>query len=189
MGFRCIKLDAAWKPIDIISWEKAFWQVYIEPYPCNVLHEYPEKYKIRSAYQQWSYPSIIVLKNYVKHKKEKISIKPSLKAILIRDMFTCAYCSDKLTTSTGTRDHVIPEAKGGPSSWSNLVACCKECQNKKKDYLPEQINMFPSFIPKAPLLEERFSKYIKIASAFERKNWIEGLNKIGLNHLINIDDE
>lgn len=92
MSFRCVKLDAAWKPVNIISWFDAFSQVYLEPFPCMILHEYPEKYKIRSAYETWNYPSIIVLKTFIRHKRPKRDIKPSLKSILVRDLYTCAYC-------------------------------------------------------------------------------------------------
>ncbi len=180
MTFRCIKLDASWNPVDIISWYSAFCQVYLEPYSCNLLHSYPEKYKIRSVYSSWSYPSIIVLKNYVKPKKEKVNAKPSLKSILTRDLYKCAYCEVTLTTKNGTRDHVIPESKGGATSWTNLVACCKICQAKKKDFLPGDINMHPKIPPKIPLLNERFNKYIKLASSFERNVWKLGLKDLGL---------
>lgn len=46
-----------------------------------------------------------------------------------RDGFKCAYCgkNDNLTW-----DHIIPESKGGKNSWTNLVTCCKTC-NQKKD--------------------------------------------------------
>ena len=184
MTFRCIKLDASWKPVDIVEWFDAFCQVYLEPYSCNLLYSYPEKYKIRSEHCSWNYPSIIVLKKYVKPKKEKLDIKPSLKAILTRDLYKCAYCGVTLSNKNGTRDHIIPESKGGPSSWTNLVACCKACQGKKKDYLPNDIGMHPNVIPKAPLLAERFNKYIKLSSSFERNVWKTGLKDLGLTQFL-----
>lgn len=182
--FRCLKLDSSWTPIEIIDWFEAFCQVYVEPYPCNILWEYPEKYKIRSQNSSWSYPSIIVLKNFTRPKKEKNVIKPSLKSILVRDLYRCGYCGVKLSGSSGTRDHIIPESKGGPSSWSNLIACCKPCQNKKKDHMPEDVGMFPTKTPKAPHIEEKFAKYIKLSSAFEKKCWMDGLKNLGMHHLI-----
>jgi 5-methylcytosine-specific restriction protein A len=33
-------------------------------------------------------------------------------------------------------DHIVPLARGGRSTKDNLVACCKECNNKKKTLLP-----------------------------------------------------
>jgi 5-methylcytosine-specific restriction protein A len=35
-------------------------------------------------------------------------------------------------------DHVIPLARGGRSVKENLVACCKDCNNKKKYYIPAE---------------------------------------------------
>ncbi len=33
-------------------------------------------------------------------------------------------------------DHVIPLSRGGNSDKINIVACCKECNTKKKALLP-----------------------------------------------------
>ena len=35
-------------------------------------------------------------------------------------------------------DHVIPLARGGRSEKNNLVACCKECNTRKKTSLPQE---------------------------------------------------
>ncbi|MDE0788643.1 MAG: HNH endonuclease signature motif containing protein, partial [SAR324 cluster bacterium] len=41
------------------------------------------------------------------------------------------------TTATKlTMDHVVPLARGGRSIKSNLVPCCKSCNNQKKNLLP-----------------------------------------------------
>ncbi len=49
---------------------------------------------------------------------------------------TCYYCGEKVGFKDLTMDHVIPLARGGSSRKDNLVPCCKDCNNKKKDYLP-----------------------------------------------------
>ena len=47
---------------------------------------------------------------------------------------TCAYCGkDLLKFEDKTADHIKPKSKGGKTKISNLVCCCKECNNKKKD--------------------------------------------------------
>lgn len=33
-------------------------------------------------------------------------------------------------------DHWFPHARGGATSWQNLVMLCQECNNKKSDHLP-----------------------------------------------------
>ena len=35
-----------------------------------------------------------------------------------------------------TMDHIVPISRGGKSTKSNVVVCCKECNNKKKYLLP-----------------------------------------------------
>jgi 5-methylcytosine-specific restriction endonuclease McrA len=40
-----------------------------------------------------------------------------------------------------TLDHVLPRSRGGASTWENLVAACRRCNNRKGDRLPEEANM------------------------------------------------
>ena len=48
----------------------------------------------------------------------------------------CYYCSKLFKPKDLTMDHIVPLARGGRSTKDNLVACCKECNNKKKTLLP-----------------------------------------------------
>ncbi len=50
----------------------------------------------------------------------------------------CWYCQRKVPIKELTMDHVVPLAKGGRSVKSNLVPCCKECNNAKKSSLPAE---------------------------------------------------
>jgi len=60
-------------------------------------------------------------------------------SILRRDDHRCQYvgCMRRATTV----DHVIPRCQGGPSTWANLVACCRECNARKGGRTPEQAGM------------------------------------------------
>ena len=49
---------------------------------------------------------------------------------------TCHYCGRKVGFKNLTMDHIIPLARGGRSTRDNLVPCCKECNNRKKNSLP-----------------------------------------------------
>ena len=42
----------------------------------------------------------------------------------------CAYCNERLSKGTRTRDHVIPRAKGGQNG-DNLVPSCAPCNRAK----------------------------------------------------------
>ena len=57
--------------------------------------------------------------------------------VLRRDGHRCQYCSAKATTL----DHVRPRCQGGPSTWTNLVACCLACNQAKGGRTPEQAGM------------------------------------------------
>lgn len=48
----------------------------------------------------------------------------------------CHYCRRSQKPAELTMDHVIPLARGGRSTRENLVPCCKDCNNKKKNLLP-----------------------------------------------------
>ena len=48
----------------------------------------------------------------------------------------CHYCKSRFPAKSLTMDHVIPISRGGKSTKSNIVPCCKECNNKKKYLLP-----------------------------------------------------
>ncbi len=48
----------------------------------------------------------------------------------------CYYCRRMVGRENLTMDHVVPLIRGGKSRKGNLVAACKECNNKKKYLLP-----------------------------------------------------
>lgn len=48
----------------------------------------------------------------------------------------CYYCNKQYSPPDLTMDHIIPLSRGGASEKINLVASCKDCNNKKKNLLP-----------------------------------------------------
>ena len=48
----------------------------------------------------------------------------------------CYYCKTYTPARKLTMDHVVPLSRGGLSIKSNLVPCCKSCNNLKKNLLP-----------------------------------------------------
>lgn len=48
----------------------------------------------------------------------------------------CYYCGQKVGRENLTMDHIVPLSRGGRSTKGNIVAACKECNNKKKWMLP-----------------------------------------------------
>ena len=48
----------------------------------------------------------------------------------------CYYCRKRFPPKELTMDHIVPIIRGGMSSKSNVVACCKDCNSRKKYLLP-----------------------------------------------------
>ena len=65
----------------------------------------------------------------------------SRKNILLRDRYTCQFCSRILPAQELTIDHVIPRSRGGHTDWDNVVASCQSCNTTKGDRLPEEAGL------------------------------------------------
>ncbi len=48
----------------------------------------------------------------------------------------CYYCRRRFPPGELTMDHLVPLVRGGRSTKSNCVPCCKECNTKKNTLLP-----------------------------------------------------
>jgi len=82
-------------------------------------------------------PSVIRLVEYaVVPYKRPI---PSRRNIFTRDNFRCMYCGR--TNRDLELEHIIPRSRGGPSTWENLVAACRDCNSKKDNRTPEEAGM------------------------------------------------
>lgn len=94
---------------------------------------------LRSATISVPVPSVIRLLEYRRIPRQVRAL--SRKNILTRDHHCCQYCGRKGGPGELTLDHVIPRSRGGASSWENLVAACRRCNNRKGDRLPEEADM------------------------------------------------
>jgi len=136
-----LKLDAAWQPIEIIDAYKGFSLVFSGR--ARVVESYSHQ-----ACALFSFPSVIVLNDYVRRKG--IKVPPSRNTVFFRDTYNCQYCGGKFLKQQLTLDHVIPKSRGGDKSWENLVACCVPCNQKKGNKTPSEASMSLSSHPKEP---------------------------------------
>ena len=90
----------------------------------------------RSPSIQLPCPSIVRLRGYVRVPYRNIML--ARKNILRRDGHRCQYCGRRESL---TIDHVLPKSRGGKDRWTNLVAACIECNNRKGNRTPEEANM------------------------------------------------
>lgn len=77
-------------------------------------------------------------------------IRPSTRlAIYLRDQFRCVYCNCNLANVPArkrTLDHVVPRSDGGDNAPSNLVTCCKRCNERKGDNTPWRMATDPAVV-------------------------------------------
>ena len=138
-------LNASYQPIKVISWQKAIVLWFQEK--VDVL-EFQEV-EVRSPSRGFKLPSVLRLKSYSKHLFNR-QVKFNRQNIFVRDHFTCQYCAKKLSEKKLTVDHVVPLSKGGTHEWSNVVAACGTCNNKKGNKSLEQANLKLKKKPDAP---------------------------------------
>jgi 5-methylcytosine-specific restriction endonuclease McrA len=75
-------------------------------------------------------------------KKERIPT--ALRRMVIeRDGYYCVYCDENLENAEIHLDHVIPESKGGLTTYDNLQVTCRKCNLAKgvltEDHFTEQL--------------------------------------------------
>ncbi len=61
--------------------------------------------------------------------------------IYARDRNICQYCGGRHLRSELNLDHVVPRARGGRSTWQNVVCSCIACNRKKGGRTPGQAGM------------------------------------------------
>lgn len=76
--------------------------------------------------------------------------------LLRRDRHTCAYCGGVFGDELLQCEHIVPQSRGGATSWTNLVAACAGCNGYKADRLPEEAGMRLLYLPYVPSRYESF---------------------------------
>ena len=180
----CLKLNAAYMPIGIISWQEAvdLWAKnkaeIVDTYEDRILHTGNRFVKpefgvnenfIRSIYDEklesWKtameMPAVIRLFSFVNPKKDVRFFESFTRQnVYERDHGKCMYCGEEVSRNKFTFDHVIPKSRGGKTTWNNIVCCCLKCNSKKDNKTPEEAGMKLIQRPYAPILAEDFNSGI-----------------------------
>ena len=157
---RCVVLNSTYEPISIITSKRAL--LLILEGKAVIVEEHPHM-EVRSPRQTFKVPVIVALKMFVRGRKIfRTPAALSQRNLFIRDNHTCQYCNRSRSQLRSfeflTRDHVVPECKGGKSTWDNLVTACSTCNNKKADTDLENTNLTLLKKPTTPTLFELWMK-------------------------------
>jgi 5-methylcytosine-specific restriction endonuclease McrA len=128
----------------------------------GVLHRVSLRHAIRMLFRQvaviheavpdrkigvYPVPKVVRLVQYVVTKWRYTAgpcwTKPG---VLRRDGHTCGYCG----SLAGTVDHILPRSRGGRNTWTNTVAACDDCNQRKGRRTPAEAGMVLRITPRHP---------------------------------------
>ena len=103
-SWNVLKLDSSYRPVQVISWQKAFSMVFSGR--ASIVEVRDGEY-IRSAYKTFEVPCVIAAKRYV--NRSTITLKCNRKNVFWRDEYICQYCNTEFDEASLTLDHVTPK--------------------------------------------------------------------------------
>ncbi|MGW0247172.1 HNH endonuclease [Nocardia goodfellowii] len=140
-------LNASFEALDEISADRAV--VLLMSGAAESIADRAPYFPIRSKQLEIPLPETIRLRRYVFIEHTTLvhdESRATLAGVLRRDRHRCGYCAGWARTV----DHIRPRSRGGPNTWSNLIACCAPCNSVKADRTPEEAGMRLLWVPKAP---------------------------------------
>lgn len=138
---RTLVLNAGFEPLAVVSDRRAV--VLVLRARARVLEVAQDP--LHAPTGSYPRPSVILLDRYIRPVRRRPG-PVSRRAVLRRDAHSCAYCGG----GADTVDHIRPRSRGGPSSWTNLVACCQKCNHAKADRLLEDLGWKLRVKPREP---------------------------------------
>jgi 5-methylcytosine-specific restriction endonuclease McrA len=164
LSSKVLVLNLDYNPITVCSVQRAFLLVFLEK--ADILRE-NQKNRLRTVNHSYPMPSVIKLKSYVSIPYKGVMLNRD--NIFKRDRNACVYCGSKKDL---TLDHVVPKARGGKTSWTNLVTACKRCNASKGDYTPEEAGLKLPYAPFKP----SYIMFLKTFAGYDYQDWMPFLN-------------
>ena len=143
MNTAVLVLNKDYQPLSVCSVQRSVKLLFLEK--AELLHDDPER-QLRTVNDEYSYPSVIRLHNYIRLPYTRIVL--SRRNIMKRDNYTCQYCGAK---SDLTLDHVLPRSRNGKDTWENLVTACNKCNVDKGNRTPDEAKMPLKIKPYRPI--------------------------------------
>jgi 5-methylcytosine-specific restriction endonuclease McrA len=152
-------------PLSTLGWEDTVRAVVKNT--VSVVAEYDEV--VRSPSITMRLPSVVALREYVKPSTHVAFTRFN---VFLRDRFRCQYCGERHKTHELTFDHVVPRAKGGLTTWENIVAACWGC-NSEKDCNHGK----PMTAPRKPTVWELQAAQLEFPPNYMHESWQDFISK------------
>ena len=130
-------LSNDYRPLCRVPWQRAMMDFIGGR--VEILEKYEDRV-VRTVRSVFPMPSVV---RFIKAVRGvfKRRVKFNRANVWTRDRGLCQYCGRKVSKTEFTYDHVIPQARGGKTTWENIVVACVPCNQRKQDKTPEQAGM------------------------------------------------
>ncbi|MEZ4776087.1 MAG: HNH endonuclease [Bacteroidia bacterium] len=152
-------LNQDYQAISVCNSEKAVVLILLKK--AELVADIAEK-RIRSVNLEIQFPSVIRLNSFVRLPYRQVAL--TRENVFRRDGYQCVYCGSRKQL---TLDHVIPRARGGHTTWKNLVTACVRCNAGKGDLSLEKSGLALPFTPFRP----SFIMYLSRFSGKVNEDW------------------
>jgi 5-methylcytosine-specific restriction endonuclease McrA len=153
-------------PLSLWPWQEAIKAVWLDR--VQIVAEYDEV--VRSPSTEIRIPSVVVLQATTSSRRSVIAFTRF--NLFLRDEFSCQYCGAK---GDLTFDHVVPRARGGVTSWENVVAACSKCNLRKGARSLRQSGLSLRKPPRQPGAEELRNMGRKFPPNHLHDSWLDFL--------------
>ena len=138
---RSLVLNSSYEPLSVVAARRAV--VLVLNGKAVVVEERDERW--RSERIEVGIPSVVKLTDFVRVPFRR-TVPVTRRAVFGRDGHRCQYCGGPAESI----DHVLPRSRGGGHTWDNVVACCRRCNVRKGDRLPDEAGLALRRQPAAP---------------------------------------
>lgn len=144
-------VDSAFNYIRTDEWTSAISKVVAQD--AKILIPRSDGRMIRSAFLTFPHPLVIGLNRYVGTERRVFNNDDVVtrSIILVRDNWTCYVCKGY----GDTMEHLIPESRGGRSTWGNMAVACSPCNGLKSDRTPDEMGWDWPVIPRVLVSKRR----------------------------------
>lgn len=152
-------LNRLWQAVNIVGIQRAFSLLFQDN--AQVISTGDESFQVMNTSEWFEYsahqvpkenepyiqtvrmririPKVLLLRRYDRLPIQEVRFTRT--NVFERDQYRCQYCGKGFAEEEINLDHVIPRAKGGSTSWENIVTACIPCNTRKANRLPHQANM------------------------------------------------